>query len=330
MQELVKENKNYVLEGDKNLIVKEGDEIHSQDWILIGNEPSTRILLQLKEIDDSSDPGTFEDVLTNVQYGTVWSDDGVGTLVLGEQSYTVNMQDGAVTLDYPQTTGDEELDLGKCFDDPEYIEDLQEQLATKKGSIEELESAGEEDIGAVISDVLVGDIQCIDSDGLDSHNAGKVKFSGFTLSPLSEGKTMTIKSQNRIVVDFNLKDGIEGQELELTRNPKQRIYAIATSLGPFKIGIREFNYYGLGDERNNVVFSILSAADFCQNEDILIEATCEPSEPKNPLSIYKEIRCEYGCEDSHCLTKEESERGALARLVDNAIDTVVDIFTGGE
>ncbi|HJO14571.1 MAG TPA: hypothetical protein QGG70_00810 [Candidatus Pacearchaeota archaeon] len=109
-----------MLTGDdsgRNISVFEGEKIHDEEYMVVGNEDEGR-LIKLTNVKNassgtSSDRVTFQDVFSGDTYETSWTSDGVGTIDIGGKPYTVTLEGQHtlasdtlnVSLDYPDSSG---------------------------------------------------------------------------------------------------------------------------------------------------------------------------------------------------------------------------------
>ena len=109
-----------MLTGDdsgRNISVFEGEKIHDEEYMIVGNEDEGRLikLIDVKNASSgtSSDRVTFEDVFSGDKYYTSWTSDGIGTIDIGGKSYGVTLEGQHtlasdtlnVSLDHPDSSG---------------------------------------------------------------------------------------------------------------------------------------------------------------------------------------------------------------------------------
>jgi hypothetical protein len=106
-------------DNDKNISVIEKDKIQYEEFVMVGNEQKG-YLLKLTAVKNSSQSGTagdkveFKDVFSGEVSKTTWTSDGVGTIEIGGDPYTVALQgpssfanvDYNVSLNYPDSSGE--------------------------------------------------------------------------------------------------------------------------------------------------------------------------------------------------------------------------------
>ncbi|VVB82068.1 Uncharacterised protein [uncultured archaeon] len=101
-----------------NISVVEGQKLHTGDYAIVGNENTAKIVKVSSPYNATSsytsDTLKFQDVMSGEVYATTFSAEGVGTVVIGGQTYNVRMQSGSsslatesynVTIDYADSTG---------------------------------------------------------------------------------------------------------------------------------------------------------------------------------------------------------------------------------
>src|SRR3989344_4021062 len=107
--------------NDHNLTVCEGKIFHEKDYVVVGNEDDGYLLKLTTVKNDSSttssntagDAAEFTDVFSGDLYKTIWTSDGVGSVIIGGKTYSVYLEGDAsnategyqVHLDYPDSRG---------------------------------------------------------------------------------------------------------------------------------------------------------------------------------------------------------------------------------
>lgn len=111
---------------DETIIFHEGDKIHYKDYVIFpSQEPS--VVAKLSSVKNqttgyASDYCKFTDVISGNVYSTVWTSEGRGVISVNGMSYVVTMSGNSqnasenyiVTIDYPQTSGNNKLSFEDC------------------------------------------------------------------------------------------------------------------------------------------------------------------------------------------------------------------------
>ncbi len=115
---------------DYNVILNETQIVHSGEWVVIPGSILKLNYLKNMSTGYSSDFCRFTDVITGEIYETIFVSEGVGSLTIRSKNYlvtmsgssTINFEDYIVTLDYPQTSGNDKLSFENCGIEEENLE----------------------------------------------------------------------------------------------------------------------------------------------------------------------------------------------------------------